>query len=104
MPTLLNKIKNLYKPGDRVFITAGKSKLKSVDITLIEETIMPSGHASHKGASQKPNTNANGLINAAAEGTADPHDITTQGSDPTRTEEAPENAAATQRPEDEAAQ
>ncbi|CAA9282313.1 hypothetical protein AVDCRST_MAG92-3699 [uncultured Coleofasciculus sp.] len=60
---------------------------------------MPSGHASHKGASAKPNTNANGLINAAAESTADPHDIVTQGSDSTRPEEAPENAAATERPE-----
>ncbi|MCL1465994.1 hypothetical protein [Argonema galeatum] len=61
---------------------------------------MPSGHASHKGTSTKTNTNANGPINAAAESTLDPHDIVTQGSDPTRPDEAPENAAATERPSD----
>jgi hypothetical protein len=59
---------------------------------------MPSGHASHKSTSAKPNTNAEGLINAAADSTADPHDIVTQGSDESRVEEAPENAAATERP------
>ena len=61
---------------------------------------MPGGHASHKSTSVKPNTNTNGLTNAAGDSTLDPHDITTQGSDPTRVDEAPENAAATQRPED----
>ncbi|HBB35059.1 MAG TPA: hypothetical protein DDZ80_25675 [Cyanobacteria bacterium UBA8803] len=59
---------------------------------------MPSGHASHKGASTKPNTNAESVINGVDDSTIEPHDIVTQGSDPTRTNEAPENADATQRP------
>ena len=61
---------------------------------------MPSGHASHKGTSAKPNTNAEGVINGADDATLEPHDITTQSSTPTRPDEAPENAAATERPVD----
>lgn len=60
---------------------------------------MPGGQASHKSTSVKPNTNTNGLTNAAAEEMTEPHDITTQSSTTTRVDEAPENAAATERPE-----
>jgi len=61
---------------------------------------MPGGHASHKSTSVKPNTNAEGVINTSDDAPVDMPDITTQSSTPTRPEEAPENAAATQRPED----
>ncbi|MBD1835479.1 hypothetical protein H6F74_01225 [Trichocoleus sp. FACHB-90] len=63
---------------------------------------MPSGHASHKGASAKTNTNADGLINAAAdESTPAPQGVINEASDSTRLDEAPENAAATERPHEE---
>lgn len=61
---------------------------------------MPGGHASHKSTSTKPNTNANGVINTEDDAPVDAPDITTQSSTPTRPDEAPENAAATQRPTD----
>ena len=61
---------------------------------------MPGGHASHKGASIKPNTNAEGVINSTDDAPVDIPDIVTQSSTPTRPDEAPENVAATQRPED----
>ncbi len=61
---------------------------------------MPGGHASHKSTSVKPNTNAEGVINVADGADVDMPDIVTQSSTPTRPEEAPENATATQRPED----
>jgi hypothetical protein len=61
---------------------------------------MPGGHASHKSTSVKPNTNAEGVINTSDDAPVDMPDITTQSSTPTRPDEAPENAAATQRPED----
>jgi len=61
---------------------------------------MPGGHASHKSTSVKPNTNADGVINTSDDAPVDMPDITTQSSTPTRPDEAPENAAATQRPED----
>ncbi len=59
---------------------------------------MPGGHASHKGSSPKPNTNAPGVINSVDDAPVDIPDIVTQSSTPTRPDEAPENAAATQRP------
>ena len=60
---------------------------------------MPSGHASHKSTSAKPNVNADGLINAAADSaTVDPQDVVGNVGDSTRTDEAVENPAATQRP------
>ncbi|HEY9707807.1 MAG TPA: hypothetical protein V6D48_06345 [Oculatellaceae cyanobacterium] len=59
---------------------------------------MPGGHASHKSTSAKPNTNAEGVINLADDATLEPRDITTQSSTPTRPDEAPDNAAATQHP------
>lgn len=60
---------------------------------------MPGGHASKKSTSPKPNTNANGTLNDAADTTLDPYDIVDDRGDSTRTDEAPENAAAIQRPE-----
>jgi hypothetical protein len=60
---------------------------------------MPGGHASHKGASAKPNTNANGQIDTAADLSVEPADLLDEGVDARRAEvESPENAAATQRP------
>lgn len=60
---------------------------------------MPSGHASHKGSSIKPNTNASGQIDAAADLSLDPQDILNEGPDARRAEEeSMENPAATQRP------
>lgn len=60
---------------------------------------MPSGHASHKGNSAKPNTNTNGLIDESASD-ASPQELLPEGPDALRATEAPENAAATQRPEE----
>lgn len=65
----------------------------------VEEKIMPSGHASHKGTSAKPNTNANDLIDEAA-ANPNPQELLAEGPDALRAAEAPVNAAATQRPED----
>lgn len=58
---------------------------------------MPSGHASHKGTSDKPNTNATGQIDSATDKAVDPADLLPEGPDALRASEAPENAAATQR-------
>lgn len=58
---------------------------------------MPSGHASHKSTSIKPNTNTEGLTNAAAD-PAEVENIAGVGDhDSTREDEAPENTEATQR-------
>lgn len=59
---------------------------------------MPSGYASHKGTSAKPNTNANDLIDEAAANT-NPQELLPEIPDALRAAEAPVNAA-TQRPED----
>ena len=59
---------------------------------------MPGGHASHKGKSNKPNTNAQGQIDTAADQTVDPQADVAEGADALRASEAPENSAATQRP------
>lgn len=59
---------------------------------------MPSGHASHKGSSDKPNTNATGQIDDAADKIVDPAELLPEGPDALRASEAPENTAATQRP------
>lgn len=61
---------------------------------------MPGGHASHKSTSIKPNVNTNGLIDDAADLNFDPQEVLPEGADALRAAEAPENAAATQRPED----
>lgn len=62
---------------------------------------MPGGHASHKSTSVKPNTNTNGLTNAAAEEVIPiaPEEVVGNTTDSTRTDEAPINPAAVQRPE-----
>lgn len=62
---------------------------------------MASGHASHKGSSNKPNTNTTGEVNSAADETLDPTELLAEGPDALRAAEAPENTAATQRPESE---
>lgn len=61
---------------------------------------MPSGHASHKGTSDKPNTNATGQIDSAADKRVDPVDLLPERPDALGALEAPENAA-TQRPKSE---
>ena len=59
---------------------------------------MPGGHASHKGSSVKPNVNANGVIDDVTDPTIDVEQMVDLGGDSTRLDEAPENAAATERP------
>lgn len=61
---------------------------------------MPGGHASHKGASAKPNTNADGLIDEAADQSLNPDDILPEGAttNTTRTEEFVDFPPATERP------
>jgi hypothetical protein len=63
---------------------------------------MPSGHASHKGTSDKPNTNTTGQMDIAAD-TVDPQDILSEGAttNTTRTQEFVDYPPATQRPGDE---
>lgn len=65
----------------------------------VEEKIIPSGHASHKGTSAKPNTNANALIDEAT-ANPNPQELLAEEPDALRAAEAPVNVAATQRPED----
>jgi hypothetical protein len=60
---------------------------------------MPGGHASHKGASAKPNVNTNGLTNAAAEGPQDTQGVISNADDSTRIDEAEVNPAAVERPQ-----
>lgn len=59
---------------------------------------MPGGHASHKGKSDKPNTNAQGQMDTAADRTVDPQADVAEGADALRASEASENSAANQRP------
>ncbi|MBA3920286.1 MAG: hypothetical protein H0X31_00690, partial [Nostocaceae cyanobacterium] len=40
---------------------------------------MPSGHANHQGTSDKPNVNASGQINTAADKSVDPQDVLLEG-------------------------
>jgi len=61
---------------------------------------MPSGHASHKSTSAKPNINAAGQIGSAADEAVDQQDLLPEGPDALRASEAPENSAATQRPDE----
>lgn len=64
---------------------------------------MPSGHASHKGTSDKPNTNAAGQMDIAADKAVDPEDILSEGAttNTTRTQEFVDFPPATQRPGEE---
>ena len=62
---------------------------------------MPSGHASHKGASNKPNVNTNGVIDDAADQSLNPDDILSEEQTNTevhRVEEAVKFPPATERP------
>ena len=86
-----------YKPKDRVFFPANRTRLMFSH--LIEERIMPRGHASHKGTSAKPNTNTNGSIDMADDLAQSPEEILGEGVDERRArEESWKNPAATQRP------
>jgi len=60
---------------------------------------MPAGDTSHKSTLIKPNTNTNGSIADAADLNFDPQQTLPEGADAIRAAEAPENAAATQRPD-----
>ncbi|MBD2561764.1 MULTISPECIES: hypothetical protein [Nostoc] len=62
---------------------------------------MPSGHASHKGTSDKPNVNANGVIDDAADKTLNPDDLLSEEQTNTeihRVEESVKYPPATERP------
>lgn len=61
---------------------------------------MPGGHASHKGHSVKPNTNANDSLDTAADPSVDPQEILGEGADSIRAREAEVNPAAVERPKD----
>lgn len=60
---------------------------------------MPGGHASHKGHSLKPNKNAEGSLDVATDA-VNPHEIAPENAETMRVQEAPENEAATERPEE----
>jgi hypothetical protein len=65
---------------------------------------MPSGHANHKGTSDKPNVNASGQINvSAADKSVEPEDALLEGAmtNTTRTQEFVDYPPATQRPGEE---
>jgi hypothetical protein len=66
---------------------------------------MPSGHASHKGASNKPNVNANGVIDDAVDTTlSNPEDLLPEdltNAETLRVDEAVNYPPATQRPGEE---
>ncbi len=66
---------------------------------------MPSGHASHKGSSDKPNVNAAGQINvSAADKSVNSEDVLLEGAttNTTRTQEFVDYPPATERPGEEA--
>lgn len=66
---------------------------------------MPGGHASHKGSSAKPNINAEGKVNTAADKSlVDPEDRLLEGvvTNTTRTQEFVDYPPALQRPEEDA--
>ena len=63
---------------------------------------MPSGHASHKGSSVKPNTNTNGQFYTPADEAANPEEVLPEGEGyPFDAQGTVVNPAATQRPEEE---
>lgn len=62
---------------------------------------MPGGHASHKGTSDKPNTNANGVIDDAVDKSVNPEDLlpeTLTNAETLRTDEFVDYPPAYQRP------
>ncbi|HEY9625103.1 MAG TPA: hypothetical protein V6C78_32560 [Crinalium sp.] len=62
---------------------------------------MPSGHASHKGTSDKPNVNAPGVVGEASDKSSDPEDVLLEGAttNTTRTQEFVDFPPALERPE-----
>lgn len=56
-------------------------------------------NATGKSGTAKPNTNANGQLDAASKPSVDPEAITGEGPAAERAESAPENEAATEREE-----
>ncbi|AFZ24120.1 hypothetical protein Cylst_1868 [Cylindrospermum stagnale PCC 7417] len=69
-----------------------------------EVKVMPSGHASHKGTGDKPNTNTEGRMDTAADKSVNPEDQLLEGAttNTTRTQEFIDYPPATQRPKEEA--
>jgi hypothetical protein len=65
---------------------------------------MPSGHASHKGTGDKPNTNADGIMDMAADKTVNPEDVLLEGAttNTTRIQEFVDYPPAIERPDEEA--
>ena len=61
---------------------------------------MPSGHASHKGTSDKPNTNTEGSMDIAADKSINPDEVLPEGASTnrTRTQEFVDYPPAIQRP------
>ncbi|MBE9200680.1 MULTISPECIES: hypothetical protein [unclassified Nodularia (in: cyanobacteria)] len=61
---------------------------------------MPSGHASHKGTSDKPNTNTEGRMDIAADKSINPDEVLPEGAstNTTRTQEFVDYPPAIQRP------
>lgn len=64
---------------------------------------MPSGHASHKGTGNKPNTNAEGIMDMAADENVNPEDVLLEGAttNTTRIQEFVDYPPAIERPEEE---
>ena len=65
---------------------------------------MPGGHASHKGSSNKPNTNAPGIIDDAADTAVNPEDLLPENltnTETLRTDEFVDYPPAYQRPGEE---
>ncbi len=66
---------------------------------------MPGGHASHKSTSNKPNTNANGVIDDAADTTVEPENLLPENltnTETLRTDEFVDYPPAYERPGEEA--
>lgn len=65
---------------------------------------MPGGHASHKSTSNKPNTNANGVIDDAADTTVEPENLLPENltnTETLRTDEFVDYPPAYKRPDEE---
>jgi hypothetical protein len=58
---------------------------------------MPSGNANYKAHANKPNTNAEGSLDTAADSGVNPENFENEGIGEIRASEAPENQAATRR-------
>ncbi|MBD2439021.1 hypothetical protein [Nostoc sp. FACHB-110] len=64
---------------------------------------MPGGHASHQGTGNKPNTNADSIMDMAADESVNPEDVLLEGATTniTRTQEFVDFPPAIQRPDEE---